>query len=129
VRPVARAPRSRPAGLRSGRRRWRCAALAVLGAIALGAPPAGCGGDEETTTITTEATTSSTTSTSATTSTTTRTDAGPEGGGGAGGGGSGEGGGSGTPQVDSEQNDLPPEPNSPQEDYERFCDENPEACS
>ena len=127
MRPVARASRSRPAGPRSGRRRWLGAALAVLGALALGAPLAGCGGDEETTTVSTEVTTTgATTSTSGSTSTTTRTDTDAEPGGG---GGGGSGGGSGSPDVDSERNDLPPEPDSPQEDYESFCDENPEACS
>ena len=128
MRPVARASRSKPAGLRSGHRRWR-AALAVLGVLAVGAPLAGCGGDEETTSTTTATettTTGTTTSTSSSTSTTTRTDADAEPGGG---GGGGSGGGSGSPDVDSERNDLPPEPDSPQEDYESFCDENPEACS
>lgn len=29
---------------------------------------------------------------------------------------------------DSETNDLPPEPDSPQEAFEKFCRENPRAC-
>jgi len=31
-------------------------------------------------------------------------------------------------QPDSETNDLPPEPGSPQDTFEKFCRENPEAC-
>ena len=29
---------------------------------------------------------------------------------------------------DSETNDLPPEPNSPQEAFEKWCNQHPEAC-
>jgi hypothetical protein len=31
-------------------------------------------------------------------------------------------------QVDSPENDLPPEPGSPEAQFEQYCDENPEAC-
>lgn len=33
------------------------------------------------------------------------------------------------PGVDSPENDIPPEPGSPAEKFENFCDENPDACS
>ena len=32
------------------------------------------------------------------------------------------------PQRDSPENDLPPEPGSPEERFEQFCDQNPGAC-
>lgn len=47
-------------------------------------------------------------------------------------GGSKGGGGQGEPdpsEVDSKENDTPPEKGSPAEAFEAFCDENPKACS
>ena len=34
----------------------------------------------------------------------------------------------GTEPVDSPENDTPPEPGSPEEQFEQYCDENPDAC-
>lgn len=31
-------------------------------------------------------------------------------------------------QLDTKENDLPPEPGSPQDAFEKFCRENPDAC-
>jgi hypothetical protein len=51
----------------------------------------------------------------------------PASGAGGGAGGTGSSGGRRAPQ-DSPQNDIPPEPGSPEERFERFCDQNPGAC-
>jgi len=44
-------------------------------------------------------------------------------------GGGGGGGKQDPSEVDSEKNDVPPDPGSPLEAFEKFCEENPRACS
>jgi hypothetical protein len=101
-------------------RRKRVAAVTLLaaGALALGA--AGCGDDEEQTisisvpeVTTTPSVPETTTSTTAPTETT---------------------GGTGTKtvdpgQADSEANDVPPPPGSPQAKFEKACKQNPALCA
>lgn len=124
------------------------AALLVGTALALGA--AACGDDEETESVSTPtapAQTSEeadTTDEAATEEETTTEDSGGVGPGevteteedenegldGSGGGvGPSSGSGGHDPgQPDSADNDVPPEPGSPQEAFEQYCDENPKAC-
>ncbi len=109
--------------MRGGRR--KLAALVLVGAaLALGA--AGCGDDEDSPevtipTISTEDSTDTTTSESTTESTeSTETESGDD---------SGGTGGSFDPnQEDSETNDKPPPAGSPQEAFEKQCEQNPAAC-
>lgn len=107
------------------------ASASALAVLAFGS--AGCGDDEETTTVppasttssstttsSTESTSSSTTTTSSTTSTTpTVTES--------------TGATTTTPEVeieepDSETNDKPPKPGSPEEAFEQACEADPDAC-
>jgi hypothetical protein len=108
----------------SGRRRKPAALLLVGAALIFGA--AGCGDDDEgdsdvtVPTISVPDTTESTTTDTVETET---TETSPDDS-----GGSGSGSGSGSGGVDSETNDIPPEPGSPQEAFEQDCEQNPAKC-
>jgi hypothetical protein len=105
-------------------------ALAVITLVA-GLALAGCGGDDsgETTapTVSIPAITSpipaTTTTAPATTTTPTGTNGNDNGN-----GGSGPPGRANPNQPDSATNDVPPPPGSPQEKFERQCEQNPQAC-
>lgn len=121
------------------------AAMLVVAALALGA--VACGDDEETDTISTPTAPAQTSGESATTDEaatdeeTTTDDSGgvspgetpetvnegPDDSGGVVGPSYG-GRGADPEQPDSPENDVPPEPGSPQEAFEQYCDENPDAC-
>jgi hypothetical protein len=105
----------------------RLSALLLCGLALLVALPA-CGGDEDdedSPTIDVPAGASQSVPETAT-----QTQPAPAGAGGGGGGG-GAGGGTGAPnpaKPDTAENDLPPPPGSPQEQFEQFCNQNPGAC-
>ncbi len=101
--------------------------VAAVGALALGGATAGCGGGDSTTQSNTAPQTQATATTAATTGTATTTTGG---GGGNGNGGtpSGGGGGSGGGAVDRPGHDIPPEPGSPQDKFEKACKANPGMC-
>jgi ABC-type glycerol-3-phosphate transport system substrate-binding protein len=101
-------------------------ALAVT-ALAIGLGIAGCGGDESGETTTTAPTVSippitspipATTTAPATTTTPTESTTTTR----------GNGNNVNPKQPDSETNDVPPPPGSPQEAFEKQCEQNPQAC-
>ncbi len=91
--------------------------IAVIAALALGAA-AGCGGDDDGDEVTVPEITIPAETETAPETTPTPTTEDPSGG-------------TGTPdpaQPDSPENDVPPPPGSPQEAFEKFCEQNPGAC-
>jgi len=121
----------------------RRGAAVLIAAVALALAGAACGSDDETTDTApaarTETTQAEPTTTEITEGTTTEGEGGDDSGGSGpeeeteseggddSGGVSGSGGGDPT-KPDSPENDVAPEPGTPQEAFEQFCDENPEAC-
>ena len=122
-----RLPVLRPAPVGPGRRvliarRRTTALLAAIAALSLGAlAGVGCGddGDDDVDVSVPEISIESTTTTPTETTQSTPTD--PD-------GGNGGGGNFDPSQEDSETNDKPPEPGSPEEAFEKACEENPAAC-
>jgi hypothetical protein len=117
-------PHTRAGGSPPARSR-RAATLLAAVALALASVAAGCGDDdnetttsEPTATTTTDPTTTDTNTNTDTTTDTTTTDTDTNGSGGTSPG-----------EDDTAKNDIPPKPGSPAEEFEEYCDQNPEACS
>lgn len=118
-------PHTRAGGSPPARSR-RVATLLAATALAVASVAAGCGDDDNETTTpepaattnTDTTTTNTNTDTDTTTTDTTTTDTDTTGSGGTSPG-----------EEDTAKNDIPPEPGSPAEDFEKYCDKNPEACS
>jgi hypothetical protein len=98
--------------------------------LALGLAIAGCGGDDSggTTTVPSVSIPPITSPIPATTPAAPATTTTPTGTTGNGNGGSGPPNGANPNQPDSETNDVPPPAGSPQETFERQCEQNPKAC-
>jgi hypothetical protein len=105
----------------------RCLVTLLLLLLALTGLAPGCGGEDEgspSTTTAPELTVPGEEGETETTETQSTTPTAPPGSGGGGGGTQ-------SPprtQPDSPQNDIPPEPGTPEDRFERFCRENPGAC-